>query len=123
MKTDAQLYKMMASDGQTQATIVPERGGWISSIILPFENGAREILYQHEHAWDEALAHLPGGSPFVFPICARIARGEKQNKYLYDGKQYHLNIHGFSWTEKWFVESVADNSIEIVLRYNDNTFF
>lgn len=121
MENRFEAYTIIASDGLTQATIVPDRGGWVSSIILPLESGVREILYQHDHAWDDELNHLPGGSPFVFPICARIARGEKENIYLYDGKQYELKIHGFSWYEKWFVEHVTKDGIEIVLRHNEKT--
>lgn len=112
---------LAAEDGVTQAVVVPERGAWISSLILPLKNGARETLFQHDHAWDAELKSLPGGSPFVFPICARIARGEKKNTYLYDGKQYELTIHGFSWREKWHVEHITKNSIEMVLRHNANT--
>ena len=41
--------------------------------------------------------------------------------YLYDGKQYPLKIHGFSWFEKWTVENITENSIEVVLRDNENT--
>jgi len=114
-------YTLIASDGKTKATVVPDRGGWVSSIILPFASGEREILFQHDYAWDSEIKSLLGGLPFVFPICARLSRGGSEGLYLYDGKQYQLKIHGFSWYEKWTVENITENSIEIVLRDNKNT--
>ncbi|MCX7124545.1 MAG: hypothetical protein NTU49_02080 [Gammaproteobacteria bacterium] len=114
-------YTLVASDGKTKATVVPDRGGWVSSIILPFSSGDREILFQHDYAWDTEIKDLLGGLPFVFPICARLSRGDQEDLYLYDGKQYHMKIHGFSWYEKWAVENITENSIEIVLRDNKNT--
>ena len=64
---------------------------------------------------------LQGGIPFVFPICARISRNAKEGVYLYDGKQYPLKIHGFSWFEKWIVMDESKNSLTVVLTENENT--
>lgn len=114
-------YKIISPDGLTQATIVPERGGYVSSLIMPFQSGPRETLFLYDYARDEIIDNLPGGIPFVFPICARISRDGIEGVYLYDGEQYQLNIHGFSWFEKWDVLSVTENSIELVLKSNSNT--
>ena len=100
---------------------MPDRGGWVSSIIFPFASGEREILFQHDYAWDPEIKDLLGGLPFVFPVCARISRSGSEGLYLYDGKQYQLKIHGFSWYEKWTVDNITENSIDIVLRDNKNT--
>lgn len=110
-----------ASDHNTKATIIPERGAWVSSIIFPFQSGDREILFQHDYAWNQVLNDLPGGLPFLFPVCARICRQKKLGIYLYDGKQYELNMHGFSWYEKWEVNAITENSIELILRQNEHT--
>lgn len=116
-----QKYTIVSEDGKTKATIVPERGAFVSSLILPFQSGARETVFLHDYAWDKEINDLPGGIPFLFPICARISRNGKDGIYLYDGKQYQLKIHGFSWFEKWAVENVTENSIDVVLRDNENT--
>src|SRR3990167_1946371 len=116
-----QKYTIVSEDGKTKATIVPERGAFVSSLILPFQSGARETVFLHDYAWDKEINDLPGGIPFLFPICARISRNGKDGIYLYDGKQYPLKIHGFSWFEKWTVENITENSIEVVLRDNENT--
>jgi len=118
---DLDAYTIIASDQKTQAIIIPERGAWVASLVLPFKNGSREILFQHNYAWDKTLNDLAGGVPFLFPICARIARNNQDGVYLYDGKQYELKIHGFSWYEKWTVGEVTGNAIEMILRDNQNT--
>ncbi|OGT51285.1 MAG: hypothetical protein A3E84_04225 [Gammaproteobacteria bacterium RIFCSPHIGHO2_12_FULL_42_13] len=116
-----QRYTITASDQKTQATVVPERGGWVSSIIFPFASGAREILYQHPYAWDPVIKDLLGGAPFLFPVCARISRNNQEGMYLFDGKQYHLKIHGFSWYQAWQVAQADDQSIEMVLKDSAET--
>src|SRR3990167_6286161 len=88
---------LTASDGMTKATFVPQRGGTACSIIMPGKQGPRERLYLHYFFWDKTIDDLPGGWPFCFPVCARLMRQHQHGAYLYDGKIYHLPIHGFSW--------------------------
>ncbi|EKD78084.1 MAG: hypothetical protein ACD_42C00046G0001 [uncultured bacterium] len=114
-------YVITSADGKTQATIVPERGAFVSSLILPFPSGVRETVFLHDYAWDKEIHDLPGGIPFLFPVCARISRDGNEGMYLYDGKQYQLKIHGFSWFSKWAVANVTENSIETVLTDNADT--
>jgi galactose mutarotase-like enzyme len=114
-------YTIVADDGKTQATIVSDRGAFVSSLILPFQSGVHETLFLHDYAFDKTIKDLPGGIPFLFPICGRVTRNENRDVYLYDGKIYQLNIHGFSWREKWAVENQTKNSIELVLRDNPDT--
>ena len=116
-----QRYTITATDQQTQAVIVPAQGGWLSSLTFPFPSGVREILYQHPFAWETPLIDLPGGVPFLFPVCARISRNNQAGMYLYDGKQYHLKIHGFSWYQAWEVVHVHTQSIDMVLRATQET--
>lgn len=114
-------YTIISENGITKATIVPERGAFVSSLILPFQSGVRETLFLHDYVCDKEIQDLPGGIPFLFPICARISRDGKEGIYLYDGKQYQLKIHGFSWFEKWDVGNITENSVEVILKDNVNT--
>ena len=114
-------YEIKAKDGVTKATIIPECGGWVSSIIFPFLSGARDILFLHDYAWDTDVKDLRGGLPFLFPVCGRVIYDGKSGQYNINGKLYDLTIHGFSWHEKWSVRSITDNAIEIVLTQNENT--
>lgn len=116
-----QKYTITSKDGATKASIIPERGAFVSSLILPFQSGARETVFLHDYAWDKEINDLPGGIPFLFPICGRITRDGKDGIYLYDEKQYQLKIHGFSWFSKWTVANVNEHSIEVVLSANEDT--
>lgn len=115
------VYTIVSTDKQTKASFVPEKGGVGSSIIMPFQNQARELLFQHEHFWERNNPHIPGGWPFLFPICARIERMGKEGDYLYDGKIYHLPIHGFGPRLPWQVEKFATDSITLMLKSTEET--
>lgn len=115
-------FTIISQDKKTKAVIVPDRGSFVSSLILPFASGTHETVFLHDYAWDDEINDLPGGIPFLFPVCARIARDGKTGIYLYDGKQYQLKIHGFSWFSKWTVGNVTENSIETILTDNADIF-
>lgn len=127
-------YTITAADHKTAAVVFPDRGGWVSSIKLPFRSGVREILFQHDYANDAEIKDLLGGLPFLFPICGRLSRNSsvsanrsahasehEESVYLYDGKLYPMKIHGFSWYEKWTLANITENTITMVLRQNENT--
>lgn len=103
--------------GSTKALFVPEYGGMISSIQM----GDRELLYLHDTFWQKEVTDLRGGFPFCFPVVARLKRQEKKGVYLYDGKQYELPIHGFSWFEPWSVENQSRDQLTLILRDNERT--
>ena len=115
------VYTISAIDGITQASFVPEKGGVGSSIILPFAGEGRELLFQHHHFWEKGNPHLPGGWPFIFPVCARIERGGVQGNYLYDGKVYNMKIHGFAPYLPWKVVEHFADSITLSLRDTEET--
>lgn len=116
------VYTITSKDGRSRASFVPERGGAGSSLILPFGNDERELLFLHKHFWDKESKHLPGGWPFIFPICARIERGGIAGNYLYDGKLYNLPIHGFAPYMQWEVTESAPTSLILSLRDTPETF-
>jgi galactose mutarotase-like enzyme len=98
-----EVYTIVADDNQTRASFVPARGGVGSSIIMSYKGIERELLFLHDNFWQPVIKDLPGGWPFLFPICARLERAGVKGNYLYDGKIYHLDIHGFSWQLPWLV--------------------
>ncbi len=112
--------KIISTDGSTSMSFLPERGGVANSLIMPTQQGPREMLYLHdffEKEWND----LPGGWPFLFPVCARLARDGQAGVYLYEGKQYRLNIHGFSWMLPWDVIAEEKSSITLRLCADQNT--
>lgn len=114
-------YTIHSKDASTSMTLLPERGGFGSSLIMPTKNGPREMLFQHDFFWDKEWNDFPGGWPFLFPVCARIGRDGTKGIYLYDGKQYELDIHGFGWHSAWDVVDEAEDSLTIRLRANEET--
>jgi galactose mutarotase-like enzyme len=125
---DFDVYTISSADGKTRASFVPEKGGVASSIIVPCahtndqgENAERELLFQHAYFWDRANKDLPGGFPFIFPICARIERDRVFGNYLYDGKLYNLSIHGFAAAMPWEVKNAKKDLITMSLRATKET--
>ena len=45
-------YIIVSEDGKTKATIVPDRGSFVSSLMLPFKSGAHETVFLHDYAWE-----------------------------------------------------------------------
>lgn len=116
---DFEIYTISSPNGKTRASFVPEKGGVGSSIIMPFGDTEREILFLHDNFWQKGILDLPGGFPFIFPICARIERNLIAGNYLYDGQVYNMPIHGFSAYIPWEVADTA-NPDAIILKLRDN---
>jgi len=113
------VYTISSSDGGTRMSFVPTKGGAGSSLIMTQSGKERELLFQHEYFWDPKNLDLPGGWPFIFPICARIERQGKEGDYLYDGRIYNLPIHGFSSRMPWQVRDMK-NKDQITLGFTDS---
>lgn len=101
--------------------IVPDRGGYLASLILPFASGTRETLFLHNTAWDAEIDDLVGGIPFLFPICGRVAHNNKIDTYCHDGKLYSLKIHGFSWYAQWEVSDQQPDCVTLTLQDTTET--
>lgn len=116
-----QTITIQADNSPCQAIFIPERGGNLASLKMHGQQGLRELLYQHDFFWDEAINDLPGAWPFCFPVCARLERNGEYGAYLYDGKVYQLPIHGFAWNMPWEVIEHNSNSIRILLQHTSET--
>lgn len=98
-----EVYTITSPDGKTQASFVPKKGGVGSSLIMPDGNKQRELLFLQDYFWQEQPPDLPGGLPFLFPVCARVERNGQPGNYLYDGRIYQMPMHGFAWRSQWEV--------------------
>lgn len=101
------------SDGLgTQAVILPEKGATMTRII---HNGM-DFLYVDEE--NLASRERPRcGVPFLFPIFGRLSDW----KYIWDGKEYSMDIHGFGHTSVWQVAEHTADSLKLVLEANEET--
>lgn len=116
-----QIYTLRSPDGNLQASFVPEKGGVGCSIRIQSMEGQKELLYLHDFFWENSWSDLPGGWPFLFPVCARLERNGNPGKYLYDGHLYELPIHGFSWCMPWDVLAANDQTLILSLQNNHQT--
>lgn len=64
-----------------------------------------------EFIWNGDPAFWTGSSPVLFPICS----GLKDDEFIYNGKSYTMQKHGFARRSEWTVESVAANSVTFLL--------
>lgn len=117
------VYTITSPNNVIQMSFVPEKGGAGSSILVKRNNQEHELLFQHDHFWERGNASLPGGFPFIFPICARIARDGVFGNYLYDGEIYNLPIHGFASRMPWQVvmDKTTEDTITLKLEANADT--
>ncbi|MBQ6845503.1 MAG: hypothetical protein IJO61_00085 [Oscillospiraceae bacterium] len=70
----------------------------------------REFLWQGGKEWkDQALV--------LFPIVS----GLKDDKYTFNGKEYHMEAHGFASAKQFEVEELSENSATLLLRSDDET--
>lgn len=114
-----EVWTIASPDGKARMSFVPEKGGIGSSLTLPGPNGPRELLYRHDFFWDAgAVQHIPGGWPFLFPVCGRLERNGQAETWLFDGRTYKLPSHGFGPRMPWQV-STTDNPSELVLQLSD----
>lgn len=116
-----ETYTITSKDDSCQMTFLPERGGVASSLIMSTQHGPKELLFQHDFFWQDTWHDLPGGWPFLFPVCARLERNNQPGCYLYKCKQYSLKIHGFSWFMPWDVIAESEDSITLRLKASEAT--
>ncbi len=116
-----ETYTISSTDGSTQASFIPERGGILYSVVMPGQQGARELLFQDEQFWSRSQNSFMGGAPFCFPICGRLERQSHLNAYYYDGRIYELPIHGFAASKPWEVAKAGENHLALTLRDDEET--
>ncbi len=95
-------YRIQDSQG-TQAVILPEKG---ATVIGLSKNGT-EFLYRNDENLDSP-ERPRCGIPFLFPIFGRL----KDERYIWEEKEYAMEIHGFGHTSAWtVVETAADRLV------------
>ena len=75
------------------------------------------ICEDTEYIW-EGRAEVWGAScPLLFPICG----GLKNDKYIYNGKEYTLAKHGYARYKAFQVEDITDTSVVFLHKSDDET--
>lgn len=74
------------------------------------KNGTEFLWYGDEMIW-------AGKAPILFPICG----GLKEDKYIYEGKEYKLGKHGFARFLEYKTEAVSDARAVFLLKSDCET--
>lgn len=69
-----------------------------------------------ELIWNGDPAFWTGRAPILFPICG----GLKDDKFVYEGKEYSLEKHGFARHKNFEVESVGEKEVTFLLRSDED---
>ena len=70
-----------------------------------------------EYIWEGNPDFWTGHAPVLFPICG----GLKDDKFVYGGREYTLNKHGFGRVKTYEVEKTDETSVTYLLRSDDET--
>lgn len=97
----------------------------ISNDIISIEVSNRgaelQSLYHKQHKleymWNADPLYWSKKSPVLFPIVGAL----KENTYRYNGKDYHLNRHGFARESDFEISEQNNNSITFSLKSNEET--
>ena len=104
-------YRIQDAFG-TQAVILPEKG----ATVISLRKGGKEFLYRDDG--NLISSERPRcGIPFLFPIFGRL----KDGKYIWQGREYAMEIHGFGHTSSWQVAEYKTDALRLVLEANDAT--
>ncbi len=71
----------------------------------------------HEYIWGGDERYWKDRAPVLFPICGQIL----EKKYTANGKEYHMNGHGFAKKSVFEVTEKSDSSITMLLKQNEET--
>lgn len=71
-----------------------------------------------EYLWNGDGKYWPERSPLLFPFVGRFTNG----KYLLNGKEYEMDIHGFARKLPYELVEKTDNSLVFELRDNEETY-
>ncbi len=73
-----------------------------------------------EFIWQKDPAVWNGQSPVLFPIVSSLKQ-HGPNRYILDGKEYEMGLHGFAKLMEFEVEQQTGDSVTFLLRANDFT--
>lgn len=79
--------------------------------LQSLSDGGREYIWAAKpHIWGEH-------SPVLFPFIGRL----KEGKYIYNGREYRMGLHGFASKSDFEVESVSEDRAVFLLRDTELT--
>ena len=78
----------------------------------------KSLVYNEtEYIWEGRREVWAGSCPLMFPICG----GLKDDKYIFNGKEYTLEKHGYARFKTFEVLSASDEKVVFLHRSDDET--
>lgn len=78
----------------------------------------KSLVYNDtQYIWEGKAEVWAGSCPLLFPICG----GLKNDKYVFNNKEYTLEKHGYARFKTFEVESKTDTSVVFLHKSNDET--
>ena len=107
------MQEYVITDGRdTRAVILPEKG----ATVVSFQHCGKEFLYRDDVNLN-AAERPRCGIPFLFPMFGRL----KDSSYLWEGKRYRMEIHGFGHTSAWKVLKHRPDRLKLMLEANEES--
>lgn len=104
------LYTL--TSGSLRAQIAPDKGG----TLVQLSRDGFDFLYVDPDNLESA-ERPRCGIPFLFPIFGRL----KDRTYTWNGKSYHMDIHGFGHTTPWTVVRAEADHLVLALESSPET--
>lgn len=94
------------------------KSGQFSALISPQGAELRSLRRNGvEYLWQGNPQFWAGRSPLLFPITGRVW----DNKYTHQGKEYHMDIHGFARNRQFTIVSQEPDKVTLALHSDDDT--
>ena len=71
-----------------------------------------------EYLWQGDKKYWGDRALNIFPYIARLTEG----KYMFQGKQYEMDIHGFAKDMVFEAEQITDSRIVFSIKYTEETY-
>lgn len=108
--------------GRARATLIPERGGLLSSLVLKAPDGdALPLLWMPPDFVASESGWPGGGLPICFPFAGRVFHDGQPFQYELAGAIRPMAIHGFAYGLPWSVKSAGNDAIELELTDSEAT--
>ncbi len=75
------------------------------------------VKNENEYMWGSDPAIWGKSAPILFPICG----GLKDDKFIFEGKEYTLEKHGFASSKLFSIEQADDESATLLLKSDEQT--
>ncbi len=98
---------MITLKNQQLTVQIAELGAEIKSVVCN----------EKEYMWNARAEVWGNSAPICFPICG----GLKEDKFIFEGREYTLNKHGYGKFTEFEVEEACDNRAVFLHRSNEET--